>query len=432
MRIALIEAQDPQRPQQVHMPMGLAYIKSWLEHGGAHQVNIAMSPQEVLSDSPQIIGISSVSPNFCYAQELADLFRQHSSAVLILGGAHISSVPHSLPPQFLAGVIGEGEITFGELVEALSYDLRPRPSTLRQIPGLVFHSESPTGPTTELSSHRQLLADLDVLPHPSYTWLPTDQPAPPLWSFSSRGCPYRCTFCSTSSFWERYRLHSVAYVTEELRQIVETYNPSLHLFMDDLFAANTERLREFRASFQAKLPRIPSFVATVRADLVTEATCQALKELGVVFCHLGLESASDRVLTYLKNHTTTADINQQALDLMQRYGLSAVGSFIIGAPNEEEEDIAATWRFIDSNLQAGKLKSFSFGPLVAFPGTKIWNDACQSGLIDPAHIDWRSLDIDLRAFDRQRYTLLSPLPRERFNHWFDRFLERWQRQFSVH
>lgn len=436
MRIALLESADPQRPPQVFMPMGLAYLKGWLERRGQHRVLIARTASEALAWKPQVIGISAVSPNFPYAIALARSLRQQTDVPLLLGGAHISSLPHSLPQEFLAGILGEGEYTLEELVELLDRCPHPSPSQLGDIKGLAYHStaadlSSNSQSEVLLSPPRPLIADLDELALPQRSWL-DDSPglAPTLWSFSSRGCPYRCTFCATARFWERYRLHSPQYVVNELKQIVTKYNPPMHIFMDDLFAANHQRVADIAALARKELPRSLPLSCTVRADLVNEKICLALKDLGVSFCHLGLESASDSVLSYLKNKTTTAKINQDALDMLSRHGIKAVGSFIIGAPNEQDEDIAATWQFIDSNLQSGKMQSFSFGPLVAFPGTKVWDDACCQGLIDPQSIDWRLLDIDLRAFDLNRYILLSPLTRERFGYWFQRFYQRWQQQFK--
>lgn len=433
MRIALIEASDPERPSQVYMPMGLAYLKSWLERQGQHQVLLARSVRDALAFHPKVIGISAVSPNFPYARELARSIRQQSDIPLILGGPHISSSPHTLPPEFLAGVLGEGEVTCSELLALLETISTPQTSELAKINGIAYHQKETdsSAPVAKvcLTSPRAMIERIDDIPFPDRSWA---DPNVPLWSFSSRGCPFHCTFCSTARFWSQYRLHSPAYVAKELRQILLSRRPSLHIFMDDLFAANLERLRQLKANFATELPYSVPLSVTVRADLVTEAICQALADLNVHFCHLGIESASDRVLSYLKAQTTTVEINQRALDLLQKYKLAAVGSFIIGAPNEEDEDIAATWKFISSNLETGKLKSFSFGPLVAFPGTKVWEYGCEKGIIDPEHIDWRSLDIDLRAFNLEQYTLFSPLERQRFGYWFNRFHERWSSQFRHH
>lgn len=433
MRVALIEASDPQRPSQVYMPMGLAYLKSWLERGSRHQVLLTRTISDALAFQPQAVGISAVSPNFPHARALAQSVRRQSGIPIIIGGPHISSSPQTLPTEFTAGVLGEGEVTFSELLDLLENTPSPRSKDLAKIAGLAYHADrqeaASSGQSVCINSPRAMIENIDDVPFPDRSWA---EPNVPLWSFSSRGCPFHCTFCSTAHFWSRYRLHSPAYVAQELKQLLLSRRPSLHIFMDDLFAANLERLHQLKAHFAKELPYSVPLSVTVRADLVTEAICQALVDLNVRFCHLGIESASDRVLSYLKAQTTTVEINQRALNILQKYKLSAVGSFIIGAPGEEEEDIAATWKFISDNLETGRLQSFSFGPLVAFPGTKVWEYGCEKGIIDPDNIDWRSLDIDLRAFDLNKYTLFSPLERRRFGEWFDRFHERWSRQFNHH
>lgn len=425
MNILLLEARDPERPAPPFLAAGLAYLASWLERYGSepHQVLIATGLDEVGDFSPDLLGISAVSPNFPQAIRLAQTARQRWPVPLVLGGPHITAFPQSLPAPFCAGVIGEGEATFAHIVSEFARQHKLSPESLATIPGLVYHT--PQGPA--LTPPRPLIADLDSIPFPLSGFRLTDESSEsmPQWSFSSRGCPYRCRFCSTASFWHSYRVHSARYVVEEYAQHVVRSQLPLHIFMDDLFAANLSRLKEIsRLLAESGLPR-QDMVATIRADLVTEDTAKVLREIGVSYCHLGLESGSDQVLAYLKNQTTTVHDNQRALDILAAHGLQAAGSFIIGAPNEEENDIAATYAFISRNLECGKLASFSFGPLVAFPGTAVWDYATAQGRLNPAQLDWRTLDIDVRSFNLEHYIQLSPLSRDSFAHWFRKMLDLW-------
>jgi len=207
-----------------------------------------------------------------------------------------------------------------------------------------------------------------------------------------------------------------------MRDVVEKYGFRYLCFMDDLFAFDVRRLEEIRDLVRHLLPL--EITATVRADLATERSARILAEMGVKYAHVGLESGSEPVLQYLKSGTITVDRNRRALEILHKHGIRAIGSFIIGAPLETEEDLEATYRFIRENLASGCLSSFTFGPLVPFPGTAIWQDARRRGLIDEKNIDWTSLDIDIRFFDIDKYVLLAEkVSPERFRYWFSKFFD---------
>jgi radical SAM superfamily enzyme YgiQ (UPF0313 family) len=421
MRLALLEASDPSRPDRVFMPMGLAYLGAWAErHLPEVQVRIFEELPPALDWQPDLVGISAVTPNFPEATAMAARIRRHEDIPVVLGGPHITGLPSSLPEEFAAGVLGEGEETFQEIIRVLQRTGRLDTSDLAGVAGLVHHV--PGG--TALTDRRPFLRPLDRIPFPKRDWPGIEQV--PKWSFTSRGCPYRCRFCSTAEFWESYRMHSARYVVDELNMLIERFDIGFHVIMDDLFAVNLRRLAEISDLMDSDLRRPLQLTATIRADLVNPHMCRLLRRAGVVFCQVGLESASDRVLSYLKRQTTTAASNQAALDLLAGHGIRAIGSFIIGAPMEEEEDLDLTYDFVRRNLRSGKLLSFTFGPLVAFPGTEVWQEARARGLVDERTMDWRGLDIDLRHFDLNRYTLLAPLSRERFGYWFQRFHNLWE------
>jgi radical SAM superfamily enzyme YgiQ (UPF0313 family) len=403
------------------MPMGIAYVGAYLEKFLPDcETRVIETLEEALDWEPDLVGISSVTPNFPCATEMASEIRRHRDIPVVLGGPHITGMPGSLPEAFAAGVLSEGEATFLDIARMVERKKPLLPADLAEIPGLVHHSAK--GP--QVTGARPFLRPLDQIPFPKRDWPGIE--LTPLWSFSSRGCPYRCRFCSTAEFWESYRMHSARYVIDELNMLIDTFDAQFHLFMDDLFAVNIKRLAEIAELAQTELKRPMELTATIRADLVTEKMCKLLRQVGVIYCHLGLESGSDRVLSYLKKESTTAARNQAAIDMLHEHGISSIGSFIIGAPMEDDEDLQKTYDFIVTNTRNGKLMSFTFGPLVAFPGTAVWDDARRRGLVDERTIDWRTLDIDLRYFDLESYNLLSPLPRDRFGTWFHRFNDLWE------
>lgn len=423
MEVVLMEVQDPARGAPLFVPMGLAFLASWLEREKPHhRVSLATSEEDLMAMAPQVVGLSAVSPNFPRASALAARVRRELGVPVVLGGPHITGTHGSLPESFVAGVLGEGEETFAELLALLERESSPSPESLSAVPGLVFHDGSGRG--TRLSGPRPMIRPLDRIPFPRREWPGIDLAAP--WSFSSRGCPYRCRFCSTTEFWEAYRKHSAAYVVGELQVLINRHDLRHHCYMDDLFAVDARRLSEIAERATNQLTRRVDLTVTIRADLVEARMCDLLRALGVVYVHLGLESGSDRVLQWLKGEGASVEINQRALDLLHEHGIHAIGSFIIGAPGEEEDDLQATLRFITENTRARKMLSFTFGPLVPFPGTAVWSEAVRRGVIDPSRVDWEALDLDIRYFDMERFIMLNDrMSRERFAAWFERFREAW-------
>lgn len=417
MKIALYEASDEGRQDRVFYPLGLGYLASYVKKSCSDvEIRVFRNLADLLEFRPRLAGVSCVSPHYPRAVRVCDTIKRQCGSRVILGGVHITSVPGSLPESCTAGVLGEGEKTFQELAELYQEVKTPGEADLAQLPGLVFRD----GEELIRTAPRPLISPLDEIPFPLRDW---EGHKPPIhWSITSRGCPYRCAFCSSSFFWNNYRSHSPSYVVEELLSLVNSYHIRFHTFMDDLFVSGRERVRETARLVAERLPFTPDFTITIRADLVDGELSRMLREMGVRYAHLGLESGSEKILAYLKREKAGVQENQRALEILAEADINPVGSFILGAPGETREDLEATYRFIEKNLSSGCLRSFTYGPLVAFPGTKIWDYAVKSGRINPRAMDWESLDIDLRYFDRDRYLLLNDeMSREEFFSYFDRF-----------
>jgi radical SAM superfamily enzyme YgiQ (UPF0313 family) len=419
MKIALIEASVPAKKDRLFYPLGLAYCASYAKklHDDL-EIVICRDLEEVLEAEPHLAGISATSPAFPAAARACLAIKQELAIPVIMGGAHISGLPESLPPAFDAAVLGEGEATFAALIGLYRDTGRLDGADLAGLKGIAFHHAR----SVVVTSPAPPIGDLDSIPFPMREWKGVDSLMQ--WSFSSRGCPFRCIFCASSTIWKGYRSHSPGYVVQELQELVRRFGLSFCIFMDDLFAVDMKRVCALSALLRETLERPLNLTVTLRADSASPEMCALLREMGVTFVHLGLESGSDRVLRSLKCGTTSVQVNSRALHTCREAGLNAVGSFILGAPGEEEEDLDSTLRFIETHLGDGSMKSFSFSPMVPFPGTAVWDEAVRKGLMDPLTVDWESLDIDIRSFDGSRYLLLSDrVSRERFIYHVERVRE---------
>jgi len=288
--IALIMAKGND-PRDYGIPLGLGYIGAYFEkHAPQLQVKIAMTVDEVIASNPNIVGISAVSSTYGHTITLAEQIRRKLGPVsIIIGGPHITRLPTSLASVFTAGVIGEGEQTLLELVPLL-LDGKP----LTDVPGLVVHS--PAGPF--LTPKRELL-NLDTLPLP---WRTTNPLSPnEVTLFTSRGCPYRCAFCSSSG--EKFRAFSAEYVVHEIEHILTTTpNATSLYFLDDLFIADKKRLIRI-VELLTERGLLGRFTARgfVRANLLTSEIAKSLKLMNFEKVRFGAESGSEKILSFLKN-----------------------------------------------------------------------------------------------------------------------------------
>lgn len=379
--IALIMAKGSD-PRDYGVPLGLGYIAAYLEKHAPHlRVKIVMTEAEAIASNPDIVGISSVSSTYGHAITLAEQIREKLGSIpVIVGGPHITRLPISLNPVFTAGVIGEGEQTLLEMASLLVAG-----ESLAHIAGLVIHSS--TGP---IVTPKRKLLDLDTLPLP---WRSTNPLAPDeITLFTSRGCPYRCVFCSSSG--ETFREFSAEYVVNEIEHIL-TANPDARslYFLDDLFIANKKRLKRIVYLLKER-GLIGRFTARgfVRANLLTHDTAELLKLMNFKKVRFGAESGSQRILSFLKTASVTVADNQRCIDICNAHDLLVSGSFVFGTPGESKEDILETFDFIDRNR--GKMDVEGFYLLMPLPGTPLWDIAKFEGAVSDS-MDWSQLNLDM-------------------------------------
>ncbi len=374
-----------------YYPLAFSYLKSYLEAylGHSFEAVLLNSLESSIADAVDILCLSVYSQDFDDAKIITDKFKKlNSNLIIILGGQHITHFPETLPVSVDVGVIGEGEITFLELMRLYAKDKKLAPEALKSIDGLVFRDSSGRLIQTE---PRQLIENLDTLALPDRDCYPDDK-APYL--FTSRGCPYRCTFCSSSEYWKKVRYFSAEYVCNDIKNICRKKTDLKLLgIWDDLFVDNRTRLREIRdilhndgifqnASFE--------MACQIRAHLVDEDLCKLLQQLHITSVSFGFESVSDKFLSMLKP-TATVQNNLDALELLKRFNLPVCCSFIIAVPGETEKDVRNTYELILDLMSQDKLVEPHVNFLMPMPNTIFWKEAEKKGLIDVKNMRWSRL-----------------------------------------
>ncbi|MDY6966235.1 MAG: radical SAM protein [Halobacteriota archaeon] len=384
-KFLLINAIDGHIELDFTLPhLGLGYIASYVRDNlDSIDVRIIDGDfkREILSFRPDLVGITSVSQNFGIARNIASLCEGEDIPVII-GGPHISALPSQLSPGMDVGVIGEGERTVLEIIrffEEHGMDF----GKIGDIDGIVYRDDG----ELKVTDTRKLIDPLDTIPLPARDLLNIRR-GDRLHMFSSRGCPFRCRFCSSSRFWGSVRFFSAGYVLDEIRYMIDKYHPPHIAFSDDLIIANKRRLREIADMIDEEgIGDEVSFSLKCRANLVNEEVVRLLKKMNVIEVGIGLESGSQKILNYLKDGTTVED-NRTAIDLIKRYDILLSPTFILGSPSETKEDALETLDFI----RRSKMDQFNFFTLIPLPGTPVWDYAKERGLVSD-DMDWSKLSL---------------------------------------
>jgi anaerobic magnesium-protoporphyrin IX monomethyl ester cyclase len=346
--------------------------------------------QDILSFSPDIIGLSVQSPFFTMGQNLVHEVRRVLPPVpVIIGGHHITYLPGELPRDATAGVVGEGERVFLRICEAFHRSGGLTTAALSAISGIVFWDNG---------SIRQTEANTDLLSPAEFPLIDTYELCgftyrkPILFHImTSRGCPYRCRFCSSSPFWRTVRYQSAESVVKQISYIVNTFHPGhIHIF-DDLMIANKGRLTSIRDMVVSQgLHRKVDFSCWVSGIHFDRETALLLKDMNVTTVNFAVESGSARIYEYLKGTWNNPQKNRDAIRFAHGQGFRIGISVIVGSPDETVGEMQITHDFI-KNLP---IDTGTVALLKPYPGTVIWEEAKQRGIVHDSMDDWHVIELN--------------------------------------
>lgn len=397
------------------IPLGPLYLATYLEHSDLPlEIYVHDDIDRIMAFEPDVVGLSCVSQNFGFAQKYAKRLKEESSAIVLLGGPHITSMPSLFPDCFDIGFIGEGEVS---LLKVLTHFVENGFTLkgLEKIKGLLLRSEGKilqTGPTERVEN-------LDEIPLLNRKKWVRSLGMPHM--MTTRGCPYRCFFCDSPYVFRGFRGNSAEYVVREIKQLVEDFPETKYIrFYDDIFVVDRKRLRAL-AAIVKKDPffKKMKFSGFVRDKLVDKEMIQLLKEINFILVQFGADSGSPGVLRQLKE--SKVEQGQNAIDLCYKAGIPLGCSFVIGSPFESLDDLKATFQFIKKNRK--KIFELEINPAVVLPGTPLWSYAEKKGLI-PANIDWEAFRDPawLPMFDFDHYTYVAEqIPKRDFLEMVHRF-----------
>lgn len=392
MRVALVNVQLLDG-NNVVAPLGVLYIAGQLERDGHTVAVFDGDPgafpldDEVCAWRPDVVGVGFLTAASARAYRLIRALKARlPHAYFIGGGIHPTIFPE---PTLRAGcdvvVTGEGEETASEVVARLAKGERD----MRGVAGTQFLDQAGQ---LVANGARQLLPDLSGLPRPARHLIDfSPYLAPPgvirgysmrgvATVFATRGCPYGCIYCGSHNvFGRRIRYRAVADVVSEIEELEADHGARGVYFCDDLFTLDKQWVVDFCDELTARMGRRIGWACQTRVDAVHTDILRTMHEAGCVQIDFGVESGSERVLKILSRKTPRARI-EEAFRLARQAGLRTCATFIIGSPEEEEEDIAKTADL--ARTLAADYTAFYFA--TPYPGTKLYDLALKNRWIPEA------------------------------------------------
>lgn len=310
--------------RELHLPLGPLYLTRAIEDAGFHvdfrdyQLNDYDDPFSVencvnfLTDSARVIGISVMANLLPFAILAARHVKEvWPEKIIVLGGVGPKAVEEIILnrfPEIDLIAYGEGELTGPQMVACLTNG-----ADLSKCPG-VFYREGTRVVKTE---HCGRIDDLNNRSYPAYE--KTDLSLyHGIGVMTSRGCPFKCTFCSVAPVWDfQPALRTHEDIIAELRHVRDRSQTDLFLFQDEYFLASPRRAKAFsRALIDSGLK--VRWKAFGRVNLTDRESMEFMAEAGCVELRFGIESGCDEVLSRVQKGFTVAQASEvvsQAADI---------------------------------------------------------------------------------------------------------------------
>jgi anaerobic magnesium-protoporphyrin IX monomethyl ester cyclase len=372
-------------------PISLAYPAAALERAGIdvevyddalNRGDPARLAEAIRSSRPDIVGLSAVTATMPGVERVARTVRSVSpSSKIVMGNVHADVFYESILKAGLADIVvrGEGEVTFVDLVDELS---QPSPD-LESILGISFLDAGEVITT----GARPYIQDLDSLPFPAWHLFPirkyrifnfarVREPAALL--LGSRGCPFRCNYCSLKIMGHVRRARSAGNIADEFEYLHDRFGYRQISFTDPIFPFNQrEGLAVAAELIRRGLHRKLVWITETRTDLVDLELLQALREAGLQRIMFGFETGNQSQLKTLEKGGSI-ERGFRAVRAARKAGLQTVGFFMIGIPGSTPQSLQAT---IDYSI-ALDLDFAKFAVFVPFPGTPIHTELLENGEIE--------------------------------------------------
>lgn len=390
-------------------PLGLLYVLSYAEKmhpehnyffidAVGEQLDYENLERRIISIQPDIIGVTSFTVSLVDVVMSAKLVRKHfPKSHICLGGHHPTAFPNEAAQlqEFDSIIVGEGEFAFADLIGCIAEKI-----DFTTITG-VYTNDSIQRFRDEQFHDRRFLNHLIVPPayidnvddvcmpdrkyiqHINYSSIVglTGKLATMI---TTRGCPYKCTFCDVP--YKKYRQRDLDLVMDEIEDCLEKGYEEFH-FYDDLFNITAQKILDFCDALERrKLHIVWDFRGRVNG--VTYESLARAKAVGLRMISFGVETGSDIGMKTLKKGTNVAQV-ERVFQWCKELGIETIANFMIGLPHEQSpQDIHDNVNFLI------KLSPdfAQFNILSLYPHTQVHKDALAKGLAE--HGRWERFALD--------------------------------------
>lgn len=390
-----------------NMPLGLVCIASYLCEQGvdvriidayAHNLSASGVIDEIAKQDrlPRIVGLNSASPNIQVVFTLAKYLKRISqNVVVVCGGPHATlATEHTLSCPYIDYVVaGEGEVAF----HALCRRLMDKAQENAPIPAIFYKASSGIVTGTRGPNNFQLRN----LPRPRFDLLPLAnvyfRKRKRLYVHTTRGCPFRCIYCSVHNFWSgTVREIPMEVLFDHITYILERFQPDEIQVVDDNFSHKRgERIKDF-CRYIAERHMTFKWKCQVRADQLTTEHVEMMQRSGCFEVDVGIESGNQEVQHRIKKGLRLEQ-TRSFVAALHANNLIGKGFFILGFPGESWRHLQDTINFAVELKRIG-LTDVAFFPAMPFPGTELGTlamaitgkDILQGAIMDEALIPDRS------------------------------------------
>ncbi|MCP4871328.1 MAG: radical SAM protein [Proteobacteria bacterium] len=399
MRVLLIhpaDFPDPDRPAPLlppnqAPPLGLAYIAGYLREAGHDVAIIDMkhgdhTPEQLMAEvrafDPALVGLGLYTVTVPVAEQISQLIKAWKpTAQIVVGGPHPAGAPAECArnPHFDFAAIGEGEVMMVDLAACLESG-----GDLATVAGLWF--VDPDGEVIT-NAPRGWIDDLDKLPYPARDLLPPLDSYemtmfqyrrwPATTIYTSRGCPYSCIFCERREILgNKFRVHSPAYVADEIEHLQATYGIQEIFFYDDTFTLDRRRVVGICEEILDRGIDISWNIST-HVETVDREVLRIMRKAGCWQIAYGIETGDPRVMQDIMKGTDVSTVRER-IAWTTELGIEAKGLFMIGHPTDTPESIDRTVEFARSL----PIASANFKITTPFVGTPLRDMAADYGALD--------------------------------------------------
>lgn len=394
-------------------PVGFAYLASALRNAGhkvlglnpnndpnyssAYEMLYEKIQQSLKENQPGLIGMGGLCTDFQFLKDTIQIIRNLAPDIpIVCGGGIVNNdkefIFQTLRPDFC--ISGDGEEVLVQLVRMLESSRQD----YEQINNLGYWKEGISKFTRENFEYTQIdricfpdyepfgweemLGKYQLANRNLYRYTKTNPRVMPI--VAARGCPFKCTFCvheKSAKYRGRYRVRSIENIIQELSFLYEQYHFNILVFLDELFAINKSRLREFCITLINARKTLGwdfdwTFQTHANASINLE-DFKLAKEAGCYLFSYGLESGSPKVLASMKKKTKPSQI-AEGIKMANSAGIGYAGNFIFGDIAETVETISESMEFFSQHCLDNHLY---FANIQPYPGSKIFDICMERGII---------------------------------------------------